>query len=142
MRSEKESAIGHGSIMRPKQRARSRIFQRVVTTGLTLCLSLRVDFQNSTPKYRTAYPRAIGYEGGDVRSGKLLPLPSVALRTGTSELRVQSHCVMAAALAAKPALSVLNHREKFVSGPAMGTPDGTLTALGHHLAPEWVSKTG
>jgi hypothetical protein len=42
VRREKESAIGHGSILRSKHRALSRIFQRTVTTPLTLCLSLRV----------------------------------------------------------------------------------------------------
>ena len=86
--------------------------------------------------------RFVCYKGGNVRSGILLPLPSAALRTSTSELRVQRHRIMAAALAAKPALSILNHRVKFVSDPAMGTPDSPLTAVGHHLARDWVPKTG
>jgi hypothetical protein len=82
------------------------------------------------------------YQRGDVRSGILLPLPSVALRTSTSELRVPWHRVVAAALAAKPALSVLNHGVKFVSDSAMGTADSPLTVVGHHGARDGVPKTG
>ena len=37
------------SIMRPKHRALSRIFQRMVTTPLTLCLSLRVHSTEPPP---------------------------------------------------------------------------------------------
>ena len=44
VRSEKESAIEHGSTMRPKHHAPSRIFQRMVATPLILCLSLREHF--------------------------------------------------------------------------------------------------
>ena len=50
MRSEKESAIGHGPIMQPKDRAFSTIFQRMATTPLSLCLSLRVHSRGPCPR--------------------------------------------------------------------------------------------
>jgi hypothetical protein len=49
---------------------------------------------------------------------------------------------MAAAVAAKPALYVLNHWAKFVSDPAMWTPESRLSAVWHYLARDSLAKSG